>query len=220
MNYTAPDFKTSALLTIDVQRDFTDPGAPAEIAGTAERLPAMRRVLEFYRQKGLPVVHVVRLYLRDGTNVDVCRREVIENGKEIVIPDSTGADLVEPLKRTPDLRLDAELLLSGRLQQMGKNEWAIYKPRWDAFYGTSLEEHLRGLGISTVVVVGCNYPNCPRSTVYGASMRDFRTVLLADAVSGVYEQGLRELNNIGVPTPSSYEWLAECESARTVGSPA
>jgi nicotinamidase-related amidase len=164
MNYTAPDFKTSALLTIDVQRDFTDPGAPAEIAGTTERLRAMRRVLAFYRQHGLAIVHVIRLYLPDGANADLCRRELIEKGTQIVIPGSNGAELVEPLKLTQDLRLDADLLLSGRLQKMGKNEWAIYKPRWDAFYGTSLEEHLRGLGISTVVVVGCNFPNCPRST--------------------------------------------------------
>jgi nicotinamidase-related amidase len=203
LKYASPDCRTSALLTIDVQRDFTN-----QIAGTTERLPAMRRVLDFYRQQGWPIVHIVRLYRADGANVDLCRRELIEKGGQIVIPGSIGAELVDPLKLTPNLRLDADLLLSGRLQQIGKNEWALYKPRWDAFYGTSLEEHLKELGISTVVVVGCNFPNCPRSTVYGASMRDFRVVLIADAVSGVYEQGLRELNNIGVPTPSTDEWLA------------
>jgi hypothetical protein len=48
-------------------------------------------------------------------------------------------------------------------------------------------------------------------------MRDFRTVLIADAVSGVYDEGLRELNAIGVATPSSQEylgWLAESDSRR------
>jgi nicotinamidase-related amidase len=83
----------------------------------------------------------------------------------------------------------------------------MFKPRWDAFYGTPLEQHLRELAVSTVVVVGCNFPNCPRATIYGASMRDFRAVLIADAVSGVYEQALLELNRIGVATPSSEEYL-------------
>jgi nicotinamidase-related amidase len=90
---------------------------------------------------------------------------------------------------------------------LADNEWAMYKPRWDAFYGTPLESHLRSLGVNTIVVVGCNFPNCPRATVYGASARDFRVVLISDAVSGVYDQGLRELNGIGVSTPSADEYL-------------
>jgi len=57
-------------------------------------------------------------------------------------------------------------------------------------------------------VVGCNFPNCPRATIYGASMRDFRTVMITDAVSGVYDQGIKELNGIGVATPTSQEYLS------------
>ncbi|GEM_PF-6471083 len=40
-------------------------------------------------------------------------------------------------------------------------------------------------------------------------MRDFRVVLIPDAVSGVYEQGLKELRGIGVATPSVREYLAD-----------
>jgi len=74
----------------------------------------------------------------------------------------------------------------------------IYKPRWGAFYRTPLEEHLRERGISTVVFCGCNYPNCPRTSMYEASERDFRVVLARDAVSGLYERGEAELMGIGV----------------------
>ena len=116
--------------------------------------------------------------------------------------------MVEPLKPNREVRLDAATLLAGQLQRLDENEWAMYKPRWDAFYGTPLEKHLRDLDVTTVVVVGCNFPNCPRTTIYGASMRDFRTVMIADAVSGVYNQGIRELNGIGVATPSAEEYLA------------
>ena len=212
--YTTPDLERSALLTIDVQRDFTIPGAVAEIPGTNERVPNIGRILYAYRQRALPIVHAVRLYLADGTNADLCRKEIVEEGKSIVRPGTLGAELVEPLKRDADVLLDANRLLEGKLQMLADNEWAMYKPRWDAFYGTPLEKHLRDLAVSAVVVVGCNFPNCPRATIYGASMRDFRAVLIADAVSGVYEQGLLDLNRIGVGTPSSEEylgWLAQSD---------
>jgi nicotinamidase-related amidase len=83
----------------------------------------------------------------------------------------------------------------------------MYKPRWDAFYGTLLPVLLQELKITTVVVIGCNFPNCPRTTLYGASMRDYRAVMVRDAVSGVYDQGLRELNDIGIATPTTDEFL-------------
>ena len=207
-DYTTPVPERSVLLTIDVQHDFTEPDAPAEIAGTHDRLPVMRRVLDAYRRQHLPIIHVLRLYLPDGTNADLCRRAAIENGNAVVLPGSAGAELVEALKPTPDTRVDATLLLANQLQLLADYEWAMYKPRWDAFYGTPLESHLRSLGVNTIVVVGCNFPNCPRATVYGASARDFRVALIADAVSGVYDQGLRELNGIGVSTPSADEYLS------------
>ncbi len=206
--HTTPDLRRSVLLTIDVQQDFTNPGAIAEIPGTSACVPAMRRLLDAYRKHHLPIVHVVRLYLADGTNVDLCRRDLIASGSAIVRPRSLGAELVDAIKPNLNVQLDADTLLAGRLQRLAENEWAMYKPRWDAFYGTSLEKHLNGLGITTVVVVGCNFPNCPRTTIYGASMRDFRAVLIADAVSGVYEQGLTELNGIGVATPRLEEYLS------------
>ncbi len=206
--YTTPDLARSALLTIDVQRDFTLPGAPAEIAGTHDCLPRMQRIVAAYRQRALPIIHVVRLYQADGANVDICRREAIEQGKVVVRPGSSGAELVDPLKPQANLQLNSDTLLNGNLQQLAFNEWAIYKPRWDAFHETPLDRHLRALGVTTVVVIGCNFPNCPRTTLYGASMRDYRAALIADATSGVYEQGIRELNGIGIATPTTEEFLA------------
>lgn len=206
--YTTPEPERSALLTIDVQEDFSRPGAPAEIRGTWERLPAIKRLVEAYRKHRLPIVHVVRLYLADGTNADLCRRESVEGGSGLVVPGSAGSELMEALRPDAGVRLDADSLLSGSLQRLAENEWAMYKPRWDAFFQTPLEPHLRALDVTTVVVAGCNFPNCPRATIYGASMRDFRIVLIADAVSRVYDQGLAELRAIGVATLSSVEYLA------------
>ena len=203
--YVAPDWPSATLLTIDVQRDFALPGAPAEIPGTAEAAPRMGRLAGAFRRAGRPVIHVVRLYLPDGSNADLCRREALERGERIALPGSDGAELLDELKPSPAARLDAEKLLAGELQELGANEWAMHKPRWGAFYQTPLEEHLRGLGVDTVVVCGCNFPNCPRATVYEASERDFRVVLVADAVSGLYERGAEELARIGVGLLGSEE---------------
>lgn len=161
----------------------------------------MRRVVEAYRQQGLPIVHVVRLYLADGSNADLCRREM----RGVVTPGSDGAELVRELKPDGTIRLDAGPLLMGRMQELRENEWAMYKPRWDAFHGTPLEGHLRKRGVTTVGIIGCNFPNCPRATIYGASMRDFRINIFVDAISGVYDKGLEELGNIGVAIMRSEE---------------
>jgi hypothetical protein len=54
-----------------------------------------------------------------------------------------------------------------------------------------------------VVFAGCNFPNCPRTSIYEASERDFRVVVARDALSGLYERGERELEGIGVQLMSA-----------------
>lgn len=158
----------------------------------------MRRLVGAFRRSGRPVVHVVRIYRPDGSNADLCRKENIERGKAVVLPESEGTEIVAELKPSAETRLDAGSLLAGKMQPIGPEEWAMYKPRWGAFYKTPLEGHVSDLGADTVIVCGCNFPNCPRTTIYEASERDLRVVLAPDATSGVYERGLRELENIGV----------------------
>ena len=195
--YTAPHFETSALVTIDTQNDFSLDTAPAQVAGTMDIIPNMVRLLKAFRRKGRLIIHVVRLYRTDGSNADLCRRQLIESGKAIVAPESPGAELVEQLKPDHGGILDSEKLLAGDVQKIGNNEFAMYKPRWGAFYQTHLEQFLHDHDIDTLVFSGCNFPNCPRSSIYQASERDFRIVLVADAVSQLYERGSREIENIG-----------------------
>jgi nicotinamidase-related amidase len=208
--YTQPDFSKVALVTIDVQRDFLDDGICA-IPGTTAVLPQIVHLLTRFRLARLPIFHVVRVYKPDGSNVDLCRRAVVESGATVVQPGSAGLQLAHELGAIP---LDAELLLTGAVQQLGPCEWAIYKSRWGAFYKTDLENHLHSLQVRTIAVAGCNFPNCPRTTIYEASERDFRVVLVDDAVSGIYDRGRDELNNIGVKTMSANE-VANALQART-----
>jgi nicotinamidase-related amidase len=211
--YTRPLAGSAALVLIDVQRDFLDiPGddAPMPVAGTRAAISAMAKLAKAFRERELPIVHVVRLYQPDGSNVDPVRRRLIEQGARIAAPGSTGSQIAAEL--LPNVvELDHELLLSGGLQQVGTAEHVMYKPRWGAFFHTDLERHLRESSSDTLVLAGCNFPNCPRTSIYEASERDFRIVLVSDAVSGLYDRGVEECRAIGVDVrdlSATLDWLA------------
>lgn len=195
--YTEPNFKSSAVITIDTQCDTLD-GQPFEIPGTSAALPNIKKVLDAYREKGLPIVHIVRIYKKNGSNVDLCRKEAVENGVKMLLEGSSGCELASEMFQTENINLDTGLLLSGKVQEISNHEAVIYKPRWGAFFNTPLESHLKKLGVDTLVFVGCNFPNCPRTSIYEASERDFKIILVGDAISGLYPKGKEEMLNIGV----------------------
>ena len=183
----------------------------------SRRSPQIVELLKAFRKLHKPVVHVVRLYLPDGSNVDLCRREAVQSGKKIVAPKTEGAELVDDLKPSKSVRLDPQLLLQGKAQQIGDQEFVVYKSRWGAFYRTPLEPFLRERSIDSLVFCGCNFPNCPRTSIYEASERDFKIAMATDAVSGVYEQGLKELERIGVTlrdTAGIISWLETGSSSK------
>lgn len=208
--HATPDLSTAALITIDTQRDTLD-GGPFEIPGTSASLPNIRALLREFRKAQKPIVHIVRIYKPDGSNVDLCRRELIEQGAKLLLTGSQGCELASELLPDESLRLDANFLLSGGIQPLGPNEVVIYKPRWGAFYKTPLEEHLRRRGVSTLVFTGCNFPNCPRTSIYEASERDFRLIVVEDAISGLYNLGKEELRQIGVEIARTAELIGRLQ---------
>ncbi len=198
--HTAPELHRSALIVIDTQVDFCDEGA-SPIPGTTEVLPTIHRLLTAYRNMELPIVHVVRLYA--GDDVDRSRRTAIAAGAPIVRPDSPGSQIAAALLPNAAGPLDASALIAGHLQQLTPTESVVWKPRWNAFYRTPLDHHLQSLGSTTVVLAGCNYPNCPRATLYGASERDYRVLLVDDAISGVQPHHLAEATLLGAYAKSA-----------------
>jgi nicotinamidase-related amidase len=133
-------------------------------------------------------------------------------GKKLVIAGTQGAELVDELKPSSfspsKVSLDTELLLKGKLQQVAMKRMDNVQTEVGSILCTPLEKHLRQLKINTVVICGCNFPNCPRTTVYEASERDFQVVLISDATSNIYERGLQELDNIGVELMTSDDCVA------------
>ena len=107
--YLSPDWLRSALITIDVQRDFSLEGAVAEIPGTMKAVKNIQVMLAAYRKKSLPIFHVVRIYLDDASNVDICRRSAIEFGARIASPGTEGSEIVQVLLPMTGVNLDHDL---------------------------------------------------------------------------------------------------------------
>ena len=184
----------AALITIDLQNDFILEG-PAKIGGTAECLPQVAKLVRLFRIAEAPIVHAIRLYDADGTNAEPFRRPFISKNGPVVAPDSRGSEL--PAELEIAAQPHSKRLYRKQQQKVGPAEWIMYKPRWDAFFDTALADILRLENVTTVVVCGCNLPNCPRATLFGASNRDFRTILVRDATSQVTEERLFDLGLIG-----------------------
>lgn len=195
-DYTSPEWAHSALIIIDMQLDFLEGGA-SPIPGTTEALGAMAEVASAFRTAGKPIVHVVRLYEPGGSDVDLPRRALVESGAKIVAPASPGSQIPQQIL-AETTALEPQTLLDGHPQILGAEEVVLFKPRWSAFHRTPLEAWLRARDVTTVVVAGCNLPNCPRASLFDASERDFRTVLVTDAVSQATDERLDDLRGIGV----------------------
>lgn len=172
-----------ALLIIDMQRDFVLPGAPLCVAGALPSVPVVRRLLDRARDRGWPVFHVVREHAPDGGDAEPCRRHLFRAGGGVCVAGTTGAAVVDELTPLP-------------------GERKLVKTRFSGFYRTSLEDELRALGISTVLVAGTQYPNCVRGTAVDALYRDFRVIVVSDACSAqtpeVAEANIRDMRGMGI----------------------
>jgi nicotinamidase-related amidase len=205
-DYTAPKWASAALVVIDFQVEFMDGGA-LPVPGTSEVVGPVAALATAFRAAGRPIAHVVRLYQPGGSDIDLPRRAAVEAGAEIVAPGSAGSQIPADVLPGPAL-LDPEVLLKGEPQQLAADEAIFFKPRWSAFHRTGLEPWLRERAVTTVVLAGCNLPNCPRATLFDASERDFRTVLITDAVSQTSAERLADLRAIGVNLMTLDELLA------------
>lgn len=80
LDYLSPDYQRCALVVIDFQNDCILPNAPFAVKGSMEVLPALSALCQGMRAAARPIIHIVRGYLADGSNADLCRRDAIEKG--------------------------------------------------------------------------------------------------------------------------------------------
>jgi biuret amidohydrolase len=177
------DIASTALLLIDMQRDFLEPGGfGAALGNDVSRLQAAvtpcRAVLAAVRLVGMSVIHT-----REGHR-----------------PDLSDAPPLKILRGPPKDRIGAPGPM-GRILIRGEpghdiipelyplpGEPVIDKPGKGAFYQTDLELMLRNRQIDTLLVGGVTTEVCVNTTVREANDRGFRCVVLADCCASYFPE--------------------------------
>lgn len=175
----------TALIMIDMQRGFIDPSSPICIAGAAGTVPACAEVIRFFHESELPVFYAVRHYRADGSDVEKARAKVWADG---------GKPLSEACDESMSDAFPEEF-------EVIDSDRVMIKPRFSAFFATSLDLVLRRLGVQTVVLAGTTTPNCIRTTCYDALSLDYDVIVLSDCTSSVTPEvqhvNLEDMQRIG-----------------------
>lgn len=212
------DPRHTALLVIDVQRDFCSPDGEAARQGKdlsliTAALPRIRAVLEAARAAGVRPIYVQNVWLPDHRSVSgawlrfamMDGRVDIEKGWTIA--GTPGAEIMPEVAPRP-------------------GDIVVAKSRSNAFFGTNLDTILRCNGIQSVVCVGFVTEGCLESTARDAVFRDFYTVILEDC-TGTYDPVLHQaaltvlrVRVDVVPSSAVLEiWRGYCVALAVVGNP-
>lgn len=204
------DFGRSALLIIDMQRDFLEPDGFGAALGNdvsllARAVEPCRAILHGARAAGVPVLHT-----REGHRPDLsdAPRAKVERG-----PPEKRIGAVGPMGRIL-IRGEAGHAIIPALLPL-PSELVIDKPGKGAFYQTDLELMLRTLDIETLIVAGVTTEVCVHSTVREANDRGFRCLVLGDACASYnpafHEVALRMIAAQG----GIFGWVTETDSVLT-----
>ena len=172
---------STALVIIDMQRDFVEPGGFGETLGNDVKqlqavIPPLQAVLAATRDAGLPVIHT-----REGHRPDLsdCPPAKLSRGApsmrigdpgpkgRILIRGEYGHDIIDDLAPLP-------------------GELVIDKPGKGSFYATGLDEILKDRGITSLVVTGVTTEVCVHTTVREANDRGYECLVLSDCVGSYF----------------------------------
>lgn len=181
------DPKHTALLIIDMQKDFCIESFGSHLAGrdlgAAQRaIPNIARLLAGARSSGTRVVHVGFLTLQDHDSDSgpwlAQRRRATFSSESLCLAGTEGEAFVDALSPCP-------------------GEWIVRKHRYSAFTGTNLDLLLRSAGIRTVVITGVSTNACVESTARAAFELDYYVAVPPEGVgSWSHELHLATLANV------------------------
>ena len=163
---------TTAVLVIDVQRDFCSGGALAVPAGDAV-VPLLNDVLRGAADRRMPV------YASRDWHPATTGHFVTEGGVWPVhcVAGSNGA------RFHPDLRLPADAAVVSKGVEADEDGFSAFDGRLED--GTTLEESLRAAGVARLLVGGLATDYCVRHTVLDALGKGWSVTLLTDGISAV-----------------------------------
>jgi len=170
-----------ALLIIDMQRDFIEPGGFGEslgndVAPLGATVPVVKRLLDGFRSGGLPVMHTRECHRPDLSDCPPAKRErgaprlkIGDTGPmgRLLIAGEPGTEIVSDLAPLP-------------------GEAVIDKPSKGAFFNTNLTNHLSSTGIRQLVLAGVTTEVCVQTTMREANDRGFDCLLATDATESYF----------------------------------
>lgn len=176
--------ETTALLVIDMQRDFLS----SEGGGTGQNdedfeagpaiVPKVRAVLDAARAAGLHIVHTREGHPPDLSTLHAMRRLSSKRvGAEIGAPGGLGRNLV---------RGEYGHDFVDELQPVD-GEVVIDKPGFSAFFKTDLEQILRDRGVTHAIVCGVTTECCVQSSIRSAIDLGFFVLTLEDCCASYYK---------------------------------
>ena len=149
----------TALFVIDMQHDFLDEGTALHVRSAHAGLAKLAAFVERCRARGMPIVFTRHTYHPDHNRIEAQ-----------LFPDFAARGLREG---TPGWQIPHALAPHA-------HDIVVDKRRYDAFFGTKLEEILRAKGVTTVIITGTMTEVCCESTARGAMMRDFEVLFTSD----------------------------------------
>ena len=208
------DFAATALLIIDMQRDFMEPGGFGETLGNdvsqlARAVKPIAAVLEAARDIGMLVVHTREGHLPDLSDAPPAKIERGAPSLRIGDPGPMGRILI---------RGEAGHDIIPELYPLD-NEVVIDKPGKGAFYATELGDVLQQYGIENLLVCGVTTEVCVNTTVREANDRGYRCVVLADGCASYFpefhEMGLKMIKAQG----GIFGWVSDSAAVLEALSP-
>lgn len=175
------DLATTALLIIDMQRDFVEPGGFGASLGNdvvplQAIIPTVQRVLQAWRDAGGFVMHTREGHRPDLSDCPPAKRERGQPSLRIGDVGPMGRVLIrgEPGHAiVPELApIDGELVID--------------KPGKGAFYATPLNEALQAKGITHLVVMGVTTEVCVQTTMREANDRGYSCLLVEDGTASYF----------------------------------
>jgi ureidoacrylate peracid hydrolase len=167
------DPRRTALIVIDMQTTFCEPGAPAEVPGSRGIVAEINRLAAALRLRDVPIIWVLHANIQRNGRSDW---ELFFNH---IVADEIRARTIESLAPGRqsvwrDLTVD-------------KDDLTIIKNRYSALIqgSSSLERVLRNLGIDTILIAGTKTNVCCEATARDAMMLDFKVVMVTDCCAAL-----------------------------------
>lgn len=194
----------TALIVIDMQRDFLLPGGFGaslgnDVAELAKVVPPLTALLAAARAAGLLVVHT-----REGHRPDLsdCPPAKLERGA--------------PSKRIGDEGAYGRILIRGEyghdiVDELApiEGEVVIDKPGKGAFYATDLQDVLTAAGITTLLVTGVTTEVCVHTTTREANDRGYECLVVSDCVGSYFPEFQRVGLQMIAAQGGIFGWVAD-----------